>query len=827
MKPLKQLSSIKRTLKCCASVLALLAFLPAQAATQCVGNVAELSAALAGAQAQAASHTILIQQGTYLMNQDIDFVLGAPTTIKGGYNADCSVQTISGAVTVINVGPSNLFNLKQIVGELEARISVEGLTFSNAGIGGMNFEVGNQLTGLAGSLDFQRVRFTGIASEGSSPLSLYAYGGAIDIENVLIDHLSTYVEFAVILRTPAGGPIRINHLTADLPADGANSPAIYLGGDQQSPIQISIYNSIVWNSNGGHALIEAPHLTPDSTIDLVDNLYHGHVIPVGAVNVQGAINTAPGWINPAGGNYQLQTSPLSPAINSGSSSPPGGEPPFELGGGPRLIDNAADRGAYESTFLGSLTFTVINKLDSGPGSLREAITLANASPSPPIVINFNIPGGCPAVILLNSTLPNITQATTINGQTQPGSTLNSDPFAFNATLCVLLKPASGTLTKAFEVPAKSAGRLTLRGLGIGGFGQPIRLMGGHDNVISGNQFGGTVNGISLPGAGLNTITIGPGAVDTLIGGASGQEERNVIGGASISGIDIDPQVSFVGGKGCRIYNNLIGLAPNGQTKLANTFGINNSGSGCVIKFNRIAGNTGANLWLNGGSDNIVEANNIGITTQNQGVSNSAIGILVTGSDNFIGAPGGGGNTIRFNNAGGVVIRGSAATGNSVLANTMYDNGFDGVSGEHMDVDLQLTSLTIGPNDNDAGDLDGGPNQTQNFPTPTNLMFTGPGNAVSRPATLSAVLDSLPGVYHIEIYYSGVAQNGRGHAQQLLGTRSLTVVGGPTAFTHNVEVPNPLFQGVISLTATDEAGNTSEVGTAISIHEALFASGFEE
>lgn len=65
------------------------------------------------------------------------------------------------------------------------------------------------------------------------------------------------------------------------------------------------------------------------------------------------------------------------------------------------------------------TFTVTSTADAGAGSLREAITAANADAASPHVINFNIGGSGVQTITLASNLPAITRATTINGYSQP------------------------------------------------------------------------------------------------------------------------------------------------------------------------------------------------------------------------------------------------------------------------------------------------------------------------------------------------------------------------------------------------------------------------
>jgi parallel beta-helix repeat protein len=81
-------------------------------------------------------------------------------------------------------------------------------------------------------------------------------------------------------------------------------------------------------------------------------------------------------------------------------------------------------------------FTVTTAGDSGPGSLREAITEANARPGPDS-IHFDIPGGGPHTIDLVTTLPFIIDPVTIDGFTQggegsflveiDGTALGSDP----------------------------------------------------------------------------------------------------------------------------------------------------------------------------------------------------------------------------------------------------------------------------------------------------------------------------------------------------------------------------------------------------------------
>src|SRR5436189_4942367 len=75
------------------------------------------------------------------------------------------------------------------------------------------------------------------------------------------------------------------------------------------------------------------------------------------------------------------------------------------------------------------TFTVTNTLDSGAGSLRAAITSANATGGGTNIIQFNIPGTNVQTITPASALPAITRPVIIDGYTQPGASPNTNSLA--------------------------------------------------------------------------------------------------------------------------------------------------------------------------------------------------------------------------------------------------------------------------------------------------------------------------------------------------------------------------------------------------------------
>src|SRR6185436_14143197 len=110
---------------------------------------------------------------------------------------------------------------------------------------------------------------------------------------------------------------------------------------------------------------------------------------------------------------------------------------------------------------GTVTFTVTNTNDGGPGSLRQAISDANTNVGSTNNIDFAIPGSAPFTITPLSSLPNITNPVVIDATTQPG---------FNGAPLVELDGSSvvGNLNGAFFINAAGAGS-TVRGFAINRF----------------------------------------------------------------------------------------------------------------------------------------------------------------------------------------------------------------------------------------------------------------------------------------------------------------------------------------------------------------------
>lgn len=791
----------------------------ANALSLCVNSNATLESALTIATIAPDATTIRFAAGTYqLTGRVVNF--SARTTLLGGFNADCSARktSIDANQTVIDMAGWALALTH--INSSDNLVAIDGMSIIN--FADLQIYSGNW--GEQGTIQISHAHLKSLATSQKDS-GLYVHGGgSITLDNVLIDGMASAMpaeSCAFNLTVTEGGNIAVNNSTIDI---APNKHFCLKGSSSDHEGDAMIANSILWPSVQTSKILA----TNMATVSTLNSLFFSLDRNGAGGNSVAAIQAAPKWVDPANGNYTLQSS--SPAVNSGSVVPPGGLSASDILGHTRWLGSFPDRGAYESAFNDATQYTVLTTADSGVGSLRDIITQANAFPNP-ATITFNIPGACPRVIALASALPQITSPIIINGASQPGSRVNGDADTFDADLCVLVKPASGSLPSGFLVPASaSGGSLTLRGLGIGGFAQPVMLLGGSNHVIAGNQFGGSVAGVALPGASFSAISIGFNAGGSLIVGGSSLADRNVIGGADFSGINVSAAVSSSIDH-CQIVNNLIGLAANGITASPNFTGINLAGSGCLVDRNRIAGNTSDAVWINSGSNNVIQRNRIGYAVNGNGFPGGA-GIRVSGSNNTIGVTAASSisgsffaNTIRNMLEGGVVI--ANGSGNSVRTNLIYDNG---ASNNGMDIDLG----TAGPLGNDAGDIDDGANHQQNFPTVSKLTLAPvaahPFTDVS--ATVNATLDAAPGTYRIDAYFSTRCDNvtppgGRPHAEAFIGTAQVTLPAAPGALKVNVVLPTISDNPVIGLTATDAAGNTSEIGTCFAMAGAQFDQIFKD
>lgn len=797
-----------------------LATTPARALELCANSTQSLQNAISIAEVAQEAVTIKIASGSYAV-AGLSANFPAPTTLLGGYNTACTGRSASlkASDTVIDFSGYGV-SINQLTGTPVSLFATDGLSLLNA----WNLQIWVGGWGDEGNIRLSRTRVTAVTS-GTNAVQLNANGGgSVQLDNVLMDTLPAGMpsgQCALELDLLEGGSILLQNTTIALPANKnlcfARSFSNGYGGSG------NLYNSVVWSAIQTSAI--------DSYLDTVNTFNSTYF----ALNRHGgngqdvaALYSNPQWANAGAGDYRLTS--LSTSVNSGAPIVPGGLSEFDIDGQPRWQGQLPDRGAYESTFQSAQTYSVTTTADSGAGSLRDAMTQANENPNLGI-IKFAIPGACPRLISLTTPLPKVTTAMLIDGTSQSGWVANTDNAAFLATLCVVVKPASGTLVYAFNVPDGADASLTLRGVAMGGFGQPVFLAGGTDHVIAGNRFGGFFgSGIDLPGATMNSINVTPtlGNGNFIIGGPA-PADRNLISKSTFSGINVQSGVDGSQNH-CQIVNNLIGTSPSGNLAAPNFTGITIGGNHCLIDGNRIVGNTTDGIVLNGAFETLIQRNIIGLTVDGNGLQNSGVGIRFASapSSTVIGAPlstyaWGLRNTIRFMANAGIVI--PAGINNTIRSNEFRDNG---IGGDGLDIDLGADGPT--PNDIDVANS-AFANRGQNFPLVSNVSIPAgtPSNATNVSATLTVKLDSVPNrTYRIDAYFtnscSGV--NGRGHADAYLGG---TTAANLQVVNFNVTLPNVLPSAFVSFTATNPDGSTSEMGTCYPVvggGDTLFKHGFE-
>ncbi len=472
---------------------------------------------------------------------------------------------------------------------------------------------------------------------------------------------------------------------------------------------------------------------------------------------------------------------------------------------------------------------VTTTADAGAGSLRAAISLADAAGNPNrIWIAFDIPltdhgySGGAWTITLASALPTITAPVILDGTTQPG-------FA-GAPIVVLAGTSAGASASGLTLAAGAKGS-TIRGLVIDDFGQDGVSVQGTGITIAGNFIGVDATGTT---AKANAVGIDvSGANDTIGGTAAGSS--NVISGNTGDGVDLDG----AGATGDVVAGNFIGTDAAGSAALANgsagvaiTGGASNN---LVGPANVISGNAGDGVSLSGGATtgNVVEGNFIGTDTTGEfAIGNAGAGVNDLGApDNTIGGSAGGARNVLSGNAEGVIINGPAtgilvaanligtdATGTIAIGNTTAGISVTGASGVTIGGPSAVARNIISGNRGDGVDVEGdsadvvlqgndvGVDQTGTQP----LGNAGSGISIdlSPGATIGGTASGAGNVIsanaHAGISLQGSATSGAAVLGNLIGTdqsglialgnkadgvdlsgMSAVTIGGPTAGARNV------------------------------------------
>jgi uncharacterized repeat protein (TIGR01451 family) len=366
-------------------------------------------------------------------------------------------------------------------------------------------------------------------------------------------------------------------------------------------------------------------------------------------------------------------------------------------------------------------------------------------------------------------------------------------------------------------------------------------------IIDSNAAPGATNTISfaIPGPGVHTITPAsqidaiqnpvvldattqPGYAGTPLIELDGADipsttpaDGLIVGGGSsvIKGLTIDRFAGYairLTRDGNTVAANYLGTDPTGTLPLGN-----GTGGVAVLSRNDVIGGpdaASANLIsANGGpgiilfvsstqpANNVVERNLIGTdVTGTRDLGNVGAGVLVDSSSNVIGGSIPSlGNTIAFNGGAGVqvglspfdVVAQDRIAGNSIFSNVGLgiDLGNDGVTFNHPG----------------AGS---GPNNLQNYPILTSAYVAGAGT------TIEGTLDAAPITsYSVEFDSSPIAgPTGFGQGKTFLGTEVvLTDANGHADVTSTFTASVPPGQ-VVSATATDGSGNTSEFARSVAV-----------
>ncbi len=263
------------------------------------------------------------------------------------------------------------------------------------------------------------------------------------------------------------------------------------------------------------------------------------------------------------------------------------------------------------------TYTVNRTADTvDPGTLRWAMTQANANALVADTINFEIAGAGVHTINVLSALPTITDAVTIDGTSEPD---------YAGTPVVRIDGAAPGFS-GIKIGAGGGGS-TIKGLMITGFTiDGINVASGANNVTISDNWIGTA-GTGRTGYGNNGVGNGDDGID--IAGSNATIARNVITNNHDEGITIVGS----GVTGHLIQGNIIGLAPDGST--GNIIGGEADGAGNLIAFNAHNGVDVVNGTSNAIVRNSIHSNTLlGISLGAAGVAANHDGDGDTGANNL-------------------------------------------------------------------------------------------------------------------------------------------------------------------------------------------------
>jgi hypothetical protein len=466
---------------------------------------------------------------------------------------------------------------------------------------------------------------------------------------------------------------------------------------------------------------------------------------------------------------------------------------------------------------------VTNTNNSGNGSLRAAISAANANGSGGAIISFDIGSTCgPHVIHLDTALPDLTAEVHIEGYTQPGASKNTFGHSSgnNAAICIVLD-GQNLVDDGLSVPSTVADamEMSVQGIAFSGFTHSaVNLRGGSNHVVAGIRTGGTMSGVALDTNSYGVI-LAPGVHGTTIGGDD-DGDVNQFADITHNAIYVESSTAnSVAAHDNALHNDNAGFYFNAQQiRVASPVG----GAGIALGGYK---NSLVNIDLeNNGASGLhisnTDAHNNTVTTSTI-TDNTGDGILIDDDahDNAI-------TDSDMSRNGGAGVRVVTGQGNRILGNSMAQN-------TGLGIDLATEDVT--PNDNDSMQPGGDyANRGQNFP----VLTSAAGGHYA--GTVSGTLFTTPGTYQIQLFENfGCDDSGYGEGLPLAfraGTTGSVATGGLIAQGQSVadfDLPvvfSPFFFGgpiQITATATDADGNTSEFSACTTYDDdTIFYANFE-
>ena len=353
---------------------------------------------------------------------------------------------------------------------------------------------------------------------------------------------------------------------------------------------------------------------------------------------------------------------------------------------------------------GGATFTVLNTNDSGAGSLRAAITAANAAPGHD-EIEFDLDN---KTISLSSPLPPITDPVDIHGiSLQSGNVILDGTSAGNADGLALGIGSGGSTIEDLEIRAFSK---------VIGDSVAIRVESGQ-NHLEGNL---------LHDVDVGVLVTGASATGNVIGGDSSLGDGNTVWTYRFEGVRLEGA-----GTGNRLSGNTVGVPQGGVTgvRVVDTPGtaisaltVDNPpsnpahvpGPGELFSIDFDLGNVivdsgefGEGVRVEGATSTgtVIAGNFIGTdrSAVPPNLGNGGNGIEVAGAANTQVGPG---NKVWFNDENGVLV--SNASGNRIVANSINTNGGSGISLSTANGDLAAPDLGFATTTNITGFVDGVP-----------------------------------------------------------------------------------------------------------------------